>query len=276
MGENVMAEKIKKIISVLTESNIGLYAAQASFFLVISAIPFMMLIFTIISLFSNVDAQGIIRYVSSFAPAEVSKLISTVVRELTAKSASVQIISVTAVSALWLASRGITALYSGLNSINGLPKRNYIYVRFISVLYTVAFIVTLVLTLVFIGFGGMLEEFLARRFVGLASFINFIFKGKIFIFFFYLTLIFTLFYKFLPEERMKFRSVLPGAALAAAGWLGFSFFYSLYIDNFADYTLVYGSLAAVVLLMLWLYFCMNIFLFGAQLNKLVKNGFFEK
>ena len=75
---------------------------------------------------------------------------------------------------------------------------------------------------------------------------------------------------------MKFRSVLPGAALAAAGWLGFSFFYSLYIDNFADYTLVYGSLAAVVLLMLWLYFCMNIFLFGAQLNKLVKNGFFEK
>ena len=265
-----MAEKIKKIISVLTESNIGLYAAQASFFLVISVIPFMMLIFTIISMFSNVDTQGIIRYVSSFAPAEVSRLISTVVSELTAKSASVPIISVTAVSSLWLASRGITALYSGLNSINGLPKRNYIYVRLISVLYTVAFIVTLVLTLLFIGFGGMLEEFLARRFVGLA------FKGKILIFFFYLTLIFALFYKFLPEERPRFRSVLPGAALAAAGWLGFSFFYSLYIDNFADYTLVYGSLAAVVLLMLWLYFCMNIFLFGAQLNKLVKNGFFKK
>ena len=132
------------------------------------------------------------------------------------------------------------------------------------------------MTLIFIGFGGMLEGFLARRFAGLSSFINFLFKGKIFIFFFYLILIFALFYKFLPEERPRFSSVLPGAVFASAGWIGFSFFYSLYIDNFSNYTLVYGSLAAVVLLMLWLYFCMNIFLFGAQLNKLVKNGFFAK
>lgn len=271
-----MAEKIKEAISVLTKDNTGIYAAQASFFLVISAIPFLTLIFSVISLFIEIDPQSVIHSVSSFAPAEVSGLISTVVTELTAKSASVPVISVTAVSSLWLASRGITALYAGLNHINGTPKRGYIRARLVSLLYTAAFIAALVLTLIFIGFGGMLEEFLARRFVGLASFINFIFKGKILIFFLYLTLIFALFYKFLPEERPNFRSVLPGAALAAAGWLGFSFFYSLYIDNFADYTLVYGSLAAVVLLMLWLYFCMNIFLFGAQLNKLVKNGFFEK
>lgn len=271
-----MTRKIKEIMAVLGEDNLGLYAAQASFFLVISAIPFLMLIFTVLSRIVDIDPQSIIHSVSSFAPAEVSKLISTVIAELTAKSASVPVISVTAASSLWLASRGITALHAGLNNINGTRRHGYIYVRLISVLYIAAFILTLILTLIFIGFGGMLEEFLAYRSVSLSFFIHLLFKGKIFIFFFYLTFIFALFYKFLPEDRPKFRSVLPGAAIAAAGWLGFSFFYSLYIDNFSDYTLVYGSLAAVVLLMLWLYFCMNIFLFGAQINKLVKNGFFKK
>ena len=271
-----MKEKIKQLISYLAEDKIGLYAAQASFFLVISVIPLLMLIFTIISRFIDIDPQSIIHSVSSFAPAMVSDLISTVVTEITAKSASVPIISVTAVSSLWLASRGIMALYTGLNDINGSSKHGYVYVRLISVLYIAAFILTLVLTLIFIGFGGKIEEFLAYRSVRLSAIVNLLLKGKIVVFFFYLTFIFALFYKFLPEERPTFKSVIPGAAIAAAGWLGFTFFYSLYINNFTDYTLVYGSLAAVVLLMLWLYFCMNIFLFGAQLNKLAKNGFFKK
>ena len=271
-----MTEKIKKIISVIMEDNIGLYAAQASFFLVISVIPFMMFVFTVVAPFIEIDPQSIINTVSSFAPAPVSELISNVISELTVRSASVPIISVTAVSSLWLASRGIMALHAGLNHINETQRHGYIYVRLISVLYVVAFIATLVLTLIFIGFGGKLEEFLIYRSVRLSHIVHLLLKGKSIIFFVYLTFIFALIYKFLPEERPTFKSVLPGAAFAAACWLGFSFFYSLYIDNFSNYTLVYGSLAAVVLLMLWLYFCMNIFLCGALLNKLIKNGFFKK
>ncbi len=53
----------------------------------------------------------------------------------------------------------------------------------------------------------------------------------------------------------------------------FSFFYSIYIEHFSNYSFVYGSLAAIVFLMLWLYFCMNIFLFGAQINKMIEDGF---
>ena len=62
---------------------------------------------------------------------------------------------------------------------------------------------------------------------------------------------------------------LAGAFFAAACWIIFSIAYSVYIDTFSDYTYFYGSLTAVVLLMLWVYICMNIFLYGAQINKYI-------
>jgi len=61
----------------------------------------------------------------------------------------------------------------------------------------------------------------------------------------------------------------PGAIISAAGWVGFSALYSFYITHFANYSYLYGSLTAIVLLMLWLYFCMNILFFGAEVNVLI-------
>lgn len=275
--------KERKLFSIIREfaaevrkDNTGTYAAQASFFIVLSSIPFLMLIFTIINLFIDIDPQAVIHTVSGFAPAKVSEMVSLIIAELFDKSASIPVISVTAASALWLSSRGVMALYTGINHIYHLPGKNYLYERLISVLYTLAFIAVLVLTMIFIGFGSRAEEIIASYSALLSDILHFLFRGKIYIFFIFQTLIFALSYKFLPQKHCKFATVLPGAVFSATGWLVFSFFYSIYIDNFSDYTLVYGSLAAVVLLMLWLYFCMNIFLFGAEINKFIKNKVFEK
>ena len=59
---------------------------------------------------------------------------------------------------------------------------------------------------------------------------------------------------------------LPGALIAASGWVLFSYFYSFYINNMGSLMTTYGSLTAIVLCMLWLYFCMNIVFLGAELN----------
>ena len=64
------------------------------------------------------------------------------------------------------------------------------------------------------------------------------------------------------------RCHLPGAVFSAVGWVLFSFFYSLYVTDFPNAASLYGSLAAVCLLMLWVYFCLLILLLGAELNKL--------
>ena len=88
------------------------------------------------------------------------------------------------------------------------------------------------------------------------------------IFFLALTVLFATAYKALAKSRLSFVQQLPGAALAAAGWILYSFGYSIYIRYFSRYSALYGSLGAVMLLMLWLYMCMNILLCGALFNRL--------
>ncbi|MGN0106545.1 MAG: YihY/virulence factor BrkB family protein [Hominilimicola sp.] len=268
--------KLLEFIDLLTGDNVSVYAAQASFFLMISAIPLLMLIFAIINLFINIDQQTILHTINSFAPAEISSLMTTIMNELFNKAASIPVISITAISTLWLASKGIMALYMGLSNVYHVPMRNYIYSRIVSIIYTLALIATLILTVIFFAFGNKFELFLTSHSIILSNLMQLILRGKIIFFMAYLTLLFALFYKFLPRRDKPFKNHIPGAAVSAAGWIIFSYIYSIYIDNFSNYSYVYGSLAAVVFLMLWLYFCMNIFLYGAQINKMIENGFFKK
>ena len=254
--------RLKELALIFREDNIGLYASQASFFISLSMVPFLMLVFVVVSPFIDVDPSSVINLISSFAPAGVSEMAAKVIGELFGRAANVPVISLTAVSALWLSSRGIMALTAGLDNICRFPRTPYIRARLKSVFFTAAFIIAIALTMVFIAFGGAAE----RTF----EVLKLLSKGKIILIFVYLTLAFALMYKFLPQKRAKFAETLPGAAAAAFAWMVFSLAYSFYIDNFADYTLVYGSLTAVALLLLLLYFFMNIFLFGAQLNKYAK------
>lgn len=268
--------KIIKFILQITGDDLSIYAAQASFFIIISVIPFSMLVLSIIKLFINIDINSILHTINSFAPAAISIFLTETITDLFTKSGSVQVISVTAVSTLWLASRGFMALYTGLNKVYRSRNKNYFIGRLISILYTLAFIAALILTIVFFGFGSKLEYFINSHSPFFSTLLDFFLRGKILIFMIYLTFVFALFYKFLPKKDNRFKAQLPGAAFSAVGWMVFSFFYSIYIEHFSNYSFVYGSLAAIVFLMLWLYFCMNIFLFGAQINKMIEDGFFQK
>ena len=81
--------------------------------------------------------------------------------------------------------------------------------------------------------------------------------------------IFVAMYMVLPNGQTRFWDALPGALLASSGWLVFSDLYSVYVEHFAHLSNVYGSVYAVALSMLWLYFCMAIVLYGGVLNKLL-------
>ena len=127
-------------------------------------------------------------------------------------------------------------------------------------------------------FGSTAQSMLMRYAPPLGQVLSGILRARGFILFGMLTFFFALLYTFLPRKkpRLKFLKQLPGAVAAAACWMIFTYIYTVYIENFSNYSYVYGSLTAVVFLMLWLYFCMNIFLFGAQLNKMLDTHFFKK
>jgi membrane protein len=73
-------------------------------------------------------------------------------------------------------------------------------------------------------------------------------------------------YKVLPNIRTGFWDQLPGALFTTVIWLLYSFFYAFYIDHFSNFSFTYGSLAAIVFMMLWLYSCMKIILIGGEIN----------
>ena len=75
-----------------------------------------------------------------------------------------------------------------------------------------------------------------------------------------------LIYKFLPNRRDKFRKQIPGAVFTALGWMVISWIFSVYVDVFQGFSSMYGSLTTIVLIMLWMYFCMYSILLGGELN----------
>ena len=100
--------KIIKFILKITGDDLSIYAAQASFFIIISVIPFSMLVLSIIKLFINIDINSILHTINSFAPAAISTFLTETITDLFTKSGSVQVISVTAVSTLWHCIRDLT------------------------------------------------------------------------------------------------------------------------------------------------------------------------
>lgn len=265
-------KSVKEFIERCMDDDVPVFAAQASFFMIFSVIPFVMLLITLLKYIFPVNIDEALDFLSFYVPSELMQYISSVLIEVFDKSLSgaSSISVVTAISALWLASKSVMSLYMGINRIY-LPNKGlgYITSRILSMLYTILFILVIVATIVVFGFGKSIEELIYSKAPVFVPVVDVILRLRTIIFVVILSLMFASFYKILPRTDMSFSKQLPGAVCASVGWLVFSWIYSLYIHYISNYSYVYGSLAAVVFLMLWLYICMNIFLYGAELNKII-------
>ena len=129
--------------------------------------------------------------------------------------------------------------------------------------YTFLFLVVLLLTLLLNIFGNTLLQLFPVgflfRIIDLRSILLLLVQ----------TALFTAVFMVLPNQKNKFRHSLPGAVFASLGWLIFTKLYSVYVEHFAGLSNVYGSVYAVALSMLWLYFCISILFYGGALNHLL-------
>ena len=267
----------KQIYDKFVKDEITVYAAQASFFIVLSAFPFIMLLLSIIQVVPAITHADLLRLVARIFPLKVLPLIETILEDLYNTSPAA-ILSLTTIVTLWSASRGMMGIERGLNRITGCTKRrNYVLSRIISSGYTIIFIIVCVMSLALLVFGSSLQNLFIRYFPflnylsPLLSILRMILALAILIFFF------VGIYTFLPYERLHLRFQLPGAVFSTISWGLFSFGFSLYFSHFSRFSYMYGSLAAVVMLMLWLYFCICILFLGAELNQhLMKKHWFGK
>ena len=256
---------IQKFLKQLKKDAVAAYAAQASYFTILSAFPFCMFLLTMIQYLPFTE-QDLLNAAASVFPSGLNTYATVMIQEIYHSSAAA-IISVTAITTLWSASKAFFSLISGLNAIHKIEEnRNYIALRVVAAIYTLVFTVMLIVCLSLFVFGNTLVAALTHMFPVMQNLLLLIISIRTIVFLFILIIFFLLLYLVIPNRKSKIKTELPGAVLVSVGWLGFSYLYSFYIDNFASFGNTYGSLTAIVLFMLWLYVCMYMLFIGAEFN----------
>ena len=213
--------------------------------------------------------EDLLALLSRIMPDEVLPLFSDFLQKAYQKSGAA-IISLSALTAAWSASRGIYGISKGLSAVLDVPEtRSYLRLRLLCLFYMLLFVLGLVLTLLFHVFGQRLLALLTRKGLPLAGILSFLLEHLQLYSFLLLTALFSLLYLALPDRRQRLSAVFPGALAAAGAWLLFSALFSVYVNHFAKGLALYGSLTTMVLTMLWVYACVSIVFYGAFLNRLL-------
>ncbi len=257
-------EKLKKAMVYIGGLNIPVYAAHAGYFMILSLFPMLVLLMSLLR-YTGIDVNNLVNGLRGAIPEALLPAAKKLILN-TYHGTSGMVISLSAVIALWSASKGIYGLQKGLNSIYGVTEsRGYFYTRGISVVYTVLFLAVLLVTLLLGVFGNALVQVFPLGFW--AEIVDLHYIPLLLL----QTALFTAMFMVLPNERNRLWDSLPGAVFSAVGWLAFSNLYSIYVDHFSGFATIYGSVYAVALSMLWLYCCISIVFYGGALNYYLKN-----
>lgn len=266
---SVFLQKLKQLIKELSSYQVGLYAANTSFYLILAFFPAVMLILCLLPIIGFTDAD-LIRAVQSITPNVMHALIESIIRSISENSTGT-LISVTAVVAVWSSSRSMYCIQQGLNAIYRVKEsRNYLLRRIACMLYMLLLIAALLLTFVLHGFGTEIANYFESKPIPILHFIVKMLRFRGLILFVLLSSLFTAFYCILPNRKVRFRYSLPGAALSALGWLLFTYFFSFYVRHSASLSLIYGSLAGIAVGMLWLFICFSILFYGCIFNQFLE------
>lgn len=255
----------------IRDDHVAAFSAQAAFFIIISFFPFLMLLLSIISQLSIRESTMLNLFYQIF-PSSINSLVISIVDEIDSASSSGTLISLSAITALWSAGKGFFAIMKGMNSVYEIKEtRKSIFLRIMSTIYTLIFAVLLIASMILLVFGNRLYIWIEQKFPVLKDLALLIISFRTIVGLIILLVFFLFIYVVIPNRKTRFMNELPGAMVSAGGWMGFSYAFSFYIDNYSNYASMYGSLTAIVLFMLWMYFCMYILFIGAEINLLVEN-----
>mgnify|MGYP002647498021 FL=1 len=265
-------QKILNMTADVTEDHVGAYAAQSAYFFMLCMIPIILLLITMVQ-YTPVTKADVMTAVIQVFPTSVDAMITSIVNQVYNQSSG--IIPITVVVALWSAGKGVLAMTSGLNCVYKCNEtRNYIFLRIRATIYTVMFILVIIFLLVLSVFGNTLNIFIAAHVPILKNLADRLIAMRTIITPIVLMVFCLLIYKFLPNRKDKLRKQLPGAVFAAIGWMIVSWIFSVYVDIFKGFSDMYGSLTTIVLIMLWMYFCMYCILLGGELNMMMYDKVF--
>lgn len=282
----LLLEYIYKFGIKISDNYTAACAAKAAFFILLSIVPMVSLLLAIAT-YLPFSQQDVLDLLMSVVPDEFTIYVSDIIHDLYSQSGTT-VISVSVIAMLWSASKGIAALMDGFNSMYRLRRENgFVKSRAIAIVYTVLLIIAFAIVMsAYVTVSHYYQKSIQDVFTiesaakSIFLLIRYI-MGWLLFYAFSLMLFVILPGGFgLPmgkEEKVnlgkRIRSQTPGAAFSSVAWLVITRFVGIYIDYFPNFSVMYGSLAGIVIIMLWLYFCMYSLFIGAVINYLLSKGY---
>jgi len=270
LGGLTRRELARRVWSDAYEGDLLTRAAALSYYFLLALFPLLIFLTAMLGYFAESGTElrrSLLNFLASIAPRTASQLVRTTVEEIT-EGAGGGKLSFGLLAALWFASFGMGAVGDTLNSAYGVREsRPWWRVRLISLGLTVALAALIISALALVLYGGEIGEGLAGRYDFGGAFVTVwsVIQWPIVLAF--VLFAFALIYYFAPDLRhQKWYWITPGSMVGVVLWLVVSFAFRLYLSYFDRYSVTYGSLGAVIVLLLWFYLTGAAILVGGKVN----------
>jgi len=271
LRRSIIYRHIKQLIFRYKEADLPSMSAQITYYLILAFFPFLLFLMNLLS-FTPLSSELLMTDFNSFLPNDTAIVVKNLLLQtVQAKSKTLLIFGM--IGSLWAASQGLSAIIRGLNnSYNVKENRKFIKLNLIALSATIGVTVIIIFALLLIIFGKIIGSY-AFGFLGAKTLFDMIWpflRYGIPLTVMFIT--FSLMYKFIPNKRLEFKNVIVGSIFATVGWVTISLLFSYYVNTFANYEKVYGSLGGVIALIGWLYINTLIILLGGELNAISSNS----
>lgn len=249
----------------IMDDDILALSSYLSYALLISFFPFLIFLLTVISFFPIGDGS-VLGYLSKVLPKTAYDFIYKIINEIL-QTSSINLLSFSILVTLYTSSRGFRAVIKGLNrAYDEHEKRSLIKIQILSVLFTVG-IIFIILVSFFLQIFSLQLKFLLQKYLKYTRVIEYttIFNRYLMLII-SLIFIFAFIYKYTPSRKISWLSVFPGALFSTISWILSSLVFSFYVNNFSNYSRLYGSIAAMFVLLTWLFISSAIILTGGEIN----------
>lgn len=255
---------MKRVLEIIKKPEMRILPGQLAFFLLLSIIPLFAIIAVVAAKFSLL-IESLTQVINQNLPKEVADFIIQIIG---GKSISMNIV-IFCVSGFILASNGPHSMIISSNILYKVKDKDFLTRRIKAILMTIILVILFLFVLAVPAFGdkivNIIVSLIANDKIGKAISIGYNilkYPTSILIIFFFIKLLYTM----APDTTIKSKDTTTGAFVTTIGWIISTEVYSFYVSSFAKYNLLYGSVANLIILFLWIYLLSYIFVLGMALN----------
>ncbi len=260
-----LIDLIKQLFKKIKADDVQAISAQLTYYLLLSFFPFLIFVMTLVG-YANISMEDNLNFIREIIPVQAVTIIEEIIKEVS-EGRSQALLSFGMLATLWATSRCINAIIKGLNKAYDIEEdRKRWKLRIFSLLATFIIGIVVLLSILLLVFGGWVGDQLSVLFHfsdGLHQLWNFL---QYVIPLLVMIVVFTLLYLLGPNRRISFKEALPGAIFTTIGWILTSIIFSIYVNQFGNFTKTYGSLGGVMIILIWLYISSIIILVGGEIN----------